>query len=166
MSEAIVTMEEMAVTLARAREMQERAKAEVQNIKESIAKLLELTSFQHRLDMAQAKLDEANNMESMTKAMLGERMVAEYETTKERKFPFGQVKMFTVLDYKPEEAVAYAVQHQMTAWLKLNTAAFESAAKAKGADIECVKIGLEPRPAINTDLNEFLHPIPDSYESF
>jgi len=63
------------------------------------------------------------------------------------------VKVYTRLDYDPEQAFRYCVDHLTTA-LKMDTRKFETVAKA--AELDFVDFVDEPRATISRDLSAYL----------
>lgn len=75
------------------------------------------------------------------------------ETTEKKPHPAVQIKMFTRLDYDPERAKIYCMEH-VPAALKLDARAFEKVAKVLMLDwVESVPY---PRAQVAGDLSEYL----------
>lgn len=106
------------------------------------------------LDKARAKkLDIAYKL-STAEAEYKTECVEAHKETGMVNFPGGKVKQFTVLDYTPEEAVEWAVEHSHVGILSIKKQAFEKVAKTLHPAF--VKTKQVPRMTLSKDLSEWL----------
>ncbi len=81
-------------------------------------------------------------------------MVAEYESTGEKKFDGGLVKIYKTMDYDPKTALEYAISERAIGVLSLKKAGFKNLVKSKLPDF--VTFGEEAKGTLSADLSEFL----------
>ncbi len=81
-------------------------------------------------------------------------MVAEYESTGEKKFDGGQVKIYKTMDYDVEAALQYAIDERALGALSLKSTGFKHLVKSKLPDF--VTFGEEAKGTLSADLSEFL----------
>lgn len=131
-----------AITAERAAQLKE---AEAKLRASPLWRQWELTSGDFKTAKANMRSDEAD---------VREQALGIYEETGDKApHPAVPIKMYTVLEYKDEDAVNYAREHLPEA-LKLIKRIFEKAAKVVAMDF--VAILQEPRATIARDLSKYL----------
>ena len=115
---------------------------------------LHTTQLWKALEERRASLQKARTAQSDLEAEVRKRALAAYEETSNKApHPAVKVKVYTVLDYEPADALDYAREHLPTA-LELIKRAFEKAAKV--LELDFVDFTDEPRATIARDLSEYL----------
>jgi hypothetical protein len=143
-------MNQLISNLARARQITQEYKDELAEIEAEIA----ASRLGQRLErvkelLATAKADAQDADDAVRRATL-----IEYRRDGEKKpHPSVQVKMYTVLEYDPDEAKQFCLRSYPDG-LNLNKRAFEKAARVLKPD--CVTIDKEPRPTVAKDLSAYL----------
>ncbi len=143
------SMDELIRRLAYDRKVEAEYRQEIAEIEAEIAAsplVKQLERARELLKVAQA--DVADSEEDVRKAAL-----EAYQADGSKKpHPAVAVKVYTVLDYDPAQALDYARQHLPQA-VKLDKRMFEKVAKV--ADFPFVDITTEPRVTIARDLTEY-----------
>ena len=136
--------------IAEKRREYEEARAEHDAIKDRLEKSdLAIEAENKRLDVNDIA-GEIGELEKEYKA----HMVSEYESTGEKKFDGGLVKIYKTMDYDPKTALEYAISERALGALSLKKAGFKNLVKSKLPDF--VTFDEEAKGTLFADLSEFL----------
>lgn len=138
------------VTLAHARSIEAECKAEI----DTAQTFLEASYAWKNLGWRRELLKTAKDHVAIAEAATRKQALSIYEETGDKApHPAVPIKMYTVLDYEPADALDYAREHLPKA-LKLVKRTFEKAARV--LELDFVDFTQEPHATIARDLSKYL----------